>query len=84
MTRKFEIGEGLTLADVFDKDNIEIYKRSKDFHLKEISKKTGVPLEVRPSFAQQSIFYIRSKHFSVRYFFLAHALRLKSPVLWML
>ena len=34
------------LADVFDKDDIEIYKRSKDFHLKQISKNTGVPLEV--------------------------------------
>ena len=45
--RLFEIGDGHTLKDVFDSNNIEIYKRSKDYHLKEIAKKTGVPLEVR-------------------------------------
>ena len=44
--RLFEIGDGHTLKDVFDSNNIEIYKRSKDYHLNEISKKTGVPLEV--------------------------------------
>jgi len=43
--RLFEVGEGLTLQNVFDSNNIEIYKRSKDYHLNEISKKTGVPLE---------------------------------------
>ena len=42
----FEVGEGLTLQNVFDSNNIEIYKRSKDYHLNEISKKTGVPLQV--------------------------------------
>ena len=45
--RKFEIGDGLTLENVFDSNNIEIYKRSKDYHLNQISKKTGIPLEVK-------------------------------------
>ena len=43
---KFDIGAGFKLSDVFDKNNIEIYKRSKDHHLREIARKTGVPLEV--------------------------------------
>ena len=43
---KFDIGAGLKLSDVFDKNNIEIYKRSKDHHLREIARKTGVPVEV--------------------------------------
>ena len=39
----------MKLKDLFDADNIEIYKRSKDKHLTEISRKTGVKFEVRPS-----------------------------------
>jgi len=52
--RKFDVGGGFMLADVFDKDNIEIYKRSKDFHLKQISKNTGVPLEEMIFFDNQT------------------------------
>ena len=35
----------MTLKDVFDKDNIEIYKRSKNHHLKAIAEQTGVDLK---------------------------------------
>jgi len=43
--QKFPIGDNLTLKDVFDKDNIEIYKRSKNHHLKAIAEQTGVDLK---------------------------------------
>ncbi len=43
---KFEVGGGLKLADVFDADLTEIYKGSKNHHLKEIAKKSGVDLKV--------------------------------------
>ncbi len=40
--QKFPIGDGHVVGDVFS--HVEIYKASKARHLKEISKKTGVPL----------------------------------------
>jgi magnesium-dependent phosphatase 1 len=51
---KFDIGAGLKLSDVFDKNNIEIYKRSKDHHLREIANKTGVALEEMMFFDNQT------------------------------
>lgn len=43
--KKFPVDDKLKLADVFDPDNIEIYKRCKSHHLRNIAKQTGVPLE---------------------------------------
>jgi len=43
--QKFPIGDNMTLSDVFDQDNIEIYKRSKNHHLKAIAQQTGVDLK---------------------------------------
>jgi len=43
--KKFPVSEDLKLADVFDADNIEIYKRCKSTHLRNISKQTGVDLK---------------------------------------
>jgi hypothetical protein len=43
---KFEVGGGLRLEDVFDADLTEIYKGSKNHHLKEIARKSGVDLKV--------------------------------------
>jgi hypothetical protein len=43
---KFEVGGGLKLADVFEADLTEIYKGSKNHHLKEIARKSGVDLKV--------------------------------------
>jgi len=51
---KFDIGDGLKLADVFDSDNIEIYKKSKDAHLNAICRKTGVPLQEMIFFDNQT------------------------------
>jgi hypothetical protein len=43
---KFEVGGGLKLEDVFEADLTEIYKGSKNHHLKEIARKSGVDLKV--------------------------------------
>ncbi len=43
---KFEVGGGLKLADVFEADLTEIYKGSKNHHLKEIARKSDVDLKV--------------------------------------
>jgi len=43
--KKFPLGDNMTLSDVFDKNNIEIYKMSKNNHLNAISKQTGVDLK---------------------------------------
>ncbi len=43
---KFEVGGGLKLDDVFEADLTEIYKGSKNHHLKEIARKSGVDLKV--------------------------------------
>ena len=43
--KKFPISPELKLSDVFDPDNIEIYKRNKAKHLQNISKQTGVDLK---------------------------------------
>eukprot|EP00088_Acartia_fossae_P033049 TRINITY_DN33822_c0_g1_i1.p1 TRINITY_DN33822_c0_g1~~TRINITY_DN33822_c0_g1_i1.p1 ORF type:complete len:186 (+),score=34.41 TRINITY_DN33822_c0_g1_i1:46-603(+) len=51
---KFDIGDGLKLKDVFDTDNIEIYKGSKDRHLKAIAKQTGFKLEEMIFFDNQT------------------------------
>ncbi len=52
---KFEVGGGLKLADVFDADLTEIYKGSKNHHLKEIARKSGVDLKVGHFFIRRQI-----------------------------
>ncbi len=50
--RKFSVGGGLHLDDVFNGPR-EIYKGSKTIHLKNISKKTGKPLQEMVFFDDQ-------------------------------
>merc|ERR1711879_1122218 len=43
--KKFPIDDKHKLADVFDANNIEIYKRNKSHHFRNIAKQTGVDLQ---------------------------------------
>ena len=53
--RKFDVGGGLKMFDVFQEDVTEIYKAyGKDEHMREIAKKTGVSLEEMIFFDNQT------------------------------
>jgi len=53
--RKFTVGDGLTMFDVFDEDCTEIYKAyGKDNHMREIAKKSGIDLKEMIFFDNQT------------------------------
>ena len=53
--RKFPVGDGLTMSDVFSEDVTEIYEANgKDKHMREIAKKTRVSLDQMIFFDNQT------------------------------